>query len=214
MPVAETDYLMPELLEAGRPTEEGDLDARFKYMYWRKKDGFISIGPAWATDYMLNVKTGMTPLDQYGEFSMHRSAEQNFDAYHENGWRQIFARGGAKEFSVQQIREHGWDLKPPLGIKTSPMELFPQLQNEDLTRYKCAHCKKSFISEEDRSNHEQVAHARKNDQTELARQLAAANAANQGPMSELLTMMGKAIIGLQTSQQALAESLEKLANKK
>lgn len=202
--------MLPELLEAGKPTEEGG-DERFKYCYWRKKDGFITIAPAWAVEYMMNVKSGMEPLDKYGEFTLHRSATQNFDAHHEGGWRQIFANGGAKEFSADQIREHGWDLKPPLGIKTPVMELFPQLANEDLTRYKCAHCKKTFITEENRASHEGVAHSKKNDQTELARQLAAASAANQGPMTELLTMLGKAVIGLQSSQASLAESLEKLS---
>ncbi len=204
---------MPELLQAGKPNEEGEED-RFKMMYWRRKDGFITIAPSWAVEYMMNVKTGMEPLDRYGEFTLSRSNSQNFDAHHENGWRQIFANGGGKEFCVQQVREHGWDIKPPLGIKTAPMELFPQLQNEDLTRYKCAHCKKAFITEENRSSHEGVAHAKKNDQTELARQLAAANATQQGPMTELLTMLGKAVIGLQNSQASLAESLEKLAAKR
>lgn len=212
MPVAEKDYIHPELLNVGTPNEEG-TDERFKYSYWRRKDGYITIAPSWAVEYMMNVKTGMQPLDAYGEFTLSRSPSQNFDAHHENGWRVILANGGAKEFPVEQIREYGWDKKAPLGLDAKPLDLFPQLVGEDLTRFKCAHCRRDFITEDDRSKHEQIAHARKSDQTELARQLAAANQANQGPMTDLLTMMGKAIIGLQNSQEKLAESLEKLANR-
>lgn len=186
-----------------RPDAGGeDTSKSYPYMYWRRADGWIVIGPAWATEFVRQSKKGMQPLTAYGEF--HKQNKDGWNSVQEP-WRRILQLGGAHEFPLEQVREHGWHRKPPyLGVA------FPQLDDaRDMGALpddvQCPTCRKPYLSTEDLQRHELIAHKEQSSNTQLARALAEAQQQGlTGPLAEVLTMLAQ-------TQQAMLQQIATLS---
>jgi hypothetical protein len=203
-----SDFIAAELGEFSGPSAsaqfEGDEAAEeFPFMYWKKQDGWIYVGAAWASEYKNRRKIGHQPLDKYGEF-----LKVNKDGWNSSlePWRRIFQHpDGPAEFSVQQIRELGWHKKPPYrGV------VFPQITEGSIpTELKCPTCGRGGLySERDLMAHETIAHKDTSTNNALAR--AIANAQQQGGNTEQLTQI---MALLAQGQQQMAEAITSLAGR-
>lgn len=117
----------------------------FPWQYWRKKDGRIITGPEpRETLYRTYQRKGYTPLSQYGLLPTPGSAVpccpkkfMRTEQYHV-----LMARGGAKEFPIDQIINAGWHVKPPV-IHGKTIK-FPQLKGVAVEEVQCDECDKPF----------------------------------------------------------------------
>lgn len=132
---------LPELEAfAAEPEFGGDDQQSYKYMYWRRPDGWITTGPAWATEYVKKIRRGFEPLEHLGDFYLDKVAGVQSWSSHREPYRQLFARGGSDLVRIDQIAELGWDIKPPYkGV------VFPQLEGIEIHREPCHHCKRLFL---------------------------------------------------------------------
>jgi len=173
------------------------------WMYWRIPErtdaqGVVShariVGkPAWPVEFMRQVRKGMEPLSQYGEFYPERTSYQGQSwQYNSNPYRLLLLKGGAKEFSIGQLVELGWHRKPPIkGL------VFPQLAGFEYEDHTCATCRKVYKSVEDLQAHESIAHSTLSSHKALGRQLAEATqgvmAGSNDAMARALEMLAGAI---------------------
>ena len=123
--------------EQSAPSENRNIND----IYWRKPDGWIIVGPSavrGANGRPLTaqaegwIRRGYEPLIEYSytdrvsDKTGHRDTiETNADKLNtpDRYWW-LFKNGGAHLFSIKQIVEHHWHIKPPYGLPTS---VFPQL---------------------------------------------------------------------------------------
>jgi hypothetical protein len=192
----------------------GDREGRYGkggndiWMYWRIPERTDAQGnvqharivgkPAWPVEFMRQVRKGMQPLPEYGEF-FPEAVKYKGQAwqYQSNPYRLLLLKGGAKEFSVGQLVELGWHRKPPIkGIE------FPQLAGLTFEDHVCATCRKVYKSVEDLQAHESIAHATLSSHKALGRQLAEATqgvvAGSNESMARALEMLAGAIGALGT----------------
>jgi hypothetical protein len=187
---------MPDLsqfdVKADRAGEAPD-SAKYKSCYYRKPDLWITLAPSHPDAFADYVKQGWTPLAQYGEF---RDRWSNSDELPK--LETLFARGGAKEFCVDQILLSGWHRpgQAPYGAE------FPQLMGLDHTDVQCPTCRKLFIKREHLENHEQIAHRALSSNNQLARTIAEA----QGGQN---VGLAAAVESLMQSQAILLEKMAK-----
>lgn len=201
--------------------EEGMDRKSGRYCYWRtpthREDGepipgggFIVIGPAWPVEVARQYEKGMRRLRRYGEFPL-RDLRARWNSLQEP-YRLLFARGGAHEFSIEQVIAHKWHVKPPYkGVR------FPQLENalatgelapEDLQAVKCPYpgCGRTFANEEHLKKHEGVMHAERANQNQLARAIAGATSGSSQALAEAVKTIGEGLM----QQQAQASGTQEL----
>lgn len=176
------------------------------FMYWRKPDGWIVIGPAWPVEYRRQAKKGMTALEEYGEFD-DNPKEWNI---HLDPYKQILERGGAKEFCMDQILEAGWHRKAPYRV------VFPQLEdNEKHEDFICSYCRKPFVKEVHLYNHQSITHKEVSAQQNLASALGKVLSQNQGggANSELIALLTKMVADMQETQKEQEKRMAMLMEK-
>lgn len=138
--------------------------------YYRQPNGWITVAITTEIETVHYIKEGWTPLPQYGgvEMTSKYAADHPFEP--------LFIAGGAKELSIEQIRETGLYLDPPLvpacGRRLSQYHkrhapecwrgakpvVFPQLEGLDLEPARCRHCDNEYPTEAARDQHETVSH--------------------------------------------------------
>ena len=117
----------------------------FPWQYWRKKDGRIITGPEpRETLYRTYERKGYRPLPEYGLLPTPgspvpccRNKFMRTEQFHV-----LLARGGAKEFPIEQIIAAGWHLKPP--VIHGKVIKFPQLKGVVIEQADCDECDKPF----------------------------------------------------------------------
>lgn len=180
----------------------------YKYGYWRKPDGYLAIAPTWPIEAANQYDQGWRKLDRrYGEFLLTNTTEDGSTwRTGPDPWRQLLARGGAKEFTVQEIIEHGWHRQgnAPYGVT------FPQLVGAELpVDHVCTKCspKRHFNSVDDLSKHESVMHRDTSQNEQLARNMTKANA----PTSDALLVALGSLTDAQREQQVFnSQILERM----
>ena len=184
----------------------------FKYQYWRKPDGTICIGPSWAIEAERCHEDGWESLKlKYGTFGL-SEVRMNEDgevvdkwSASQAPWKYIIARGGAKEFTLEQIVEHNWHRKPPY-----PGVHFPQLEGVEVHDVACNVCRKVFSHLDKRgaeamlNRHESIAHKDASANNALSRSLA--DALKPGASQDALT---GALTSLAETQKAILTLLGK-----
>ena len=113
----------------------------FPWIYWRKADGRIITGPEpRETMYAIYQRKGFTPLPKYGLLPTPGSPVpcckgkfMRTEQFH-----CILARGGAKEFPLEQIIPAGWHIRPPV-IHGKKIE-FPQIKGRKIEEVACDEC--------------------------------------------------------------------------
>lgn len=209
-----SDFIAAELSEfqgANAQAQFGGDEAaeEFPFMYWRKQNGEIYVGAAWPSEYKNRRKIGHTALDEYGEFLKVNPNEPGgpWDSK-VDPWRRILMRGGAHEFSVQQIRDMGWHNTPPYrGV------VFPQLQDVTINELKCPTCGRGRLwSEHDLMAHETIAHKETSTNNALARAIASAQkeGANSDQMAQILAMLAQGQQQMATAITALTDRLDSI----
>lgn len=123
--------------------ENGLGSGGFPWRYWKRNDGRVITGPEpRETMYAIFVAKGYQPLFEYGNLPSpgapvpccrHLSMKDN--QYHI-----LFAKGGAKELSVDQIINAGWHEKPP--TVHGKVVTFPQLAGIEIETVECPECDK------------------------------------------------------------------------
>ena len=179
-------------------------------MYWKRQDGGIYVGAAWSSEYKNRKKLGHTPLDQYGEF-----LKINRDGWNSTAepWKRIFQHAdGPAEFSLEQIRDMGWNRKPPYrGV------VFPQLEGVDFQERTCPTCKRGRLySDLDLVRHESIAHKETSSNNSLARAIASAQkeGANAEAMTQILALLATGQQQMATAISALTDRLDSIQTPK
>ena len=141
--VYEAPSLYPELVQQVTPPGKG------QHGYYRRGDnGWIITGPVWPSyradmEYKDNVflaKYGVFLYDMPGNKTVFDVNGRNFSPVTEP-WRQIFQKGGAKEFPLDQIIAFRWHIRPPYReVK------FPQLAQVEIHNFFCPECDKGIFS--------------------------------------------------------------------
>jgi hypothetical protein len=151
---------LPEKPGKGRRRVEGIRGA-----YYRKpKTGYIhySYGPETRQAQSL-INKGHELLLKYSWTNKTRDDGSplriDYEAdEHPNPYYWFIKNGGAPEFPLEQVIEHGWDVNPPFGL---PVEAFPQLKGNMPVRWQCSVCgpeRMGFIKEQHLRNHLRVGH--------------------------------------------------------
>jgi hypothetical protein len=201
------------------PDREAAESNSLGFIYWRRKDGWITYGPGWPIEMARLVTKGETPLRQYGEFFMFnpelpvvrdgmrigviRKWRPNADPF-----RLILLAGGAGEFPLSQIEELGWHRKSPIGGVT-----FPQLDGYVNHDVKCPTCQKLFLSQDNLLKHESIAHSTVSQQTSLARSIADATTAQNEPLAKVMIAMAEQISAQGAALAKIVERMETPAKK-
>lgn len=139
----EAPSLYPQVREVEAPPGKGH------HGYYRKPDGWIvvaSTSPSNRSDYEYK---GFRFLPRYGQFvyGTHGGQPRERDARGipwnpaDEPWRLFFQKGGAKEFSIEQIIAYRWHLRPPY----REIE-FPQLKGVEIHDLPCPECDTAFSS--------------------------------------------------------------------
>ena len=131
--------------ESADALQAGMGSGGFPWQYWRKKDGRIITGPEpRETLYATYQRKGYKPLPEYGFLPTPGSATpcckgkfMRTEQFHV-----LLARGGAKEFPIEQIIAAGWHITPPVIHGT--VIKFPQLRNIVIEQADCDECDKPF----------------------------------------------------------------------
>ncbi len=202
----------------GNPETGEDISDEYKHCYWRKMpsrlgprnadDGWIYVGGGCPTDFKNNHKLRREPLDQYGVFHLIQPGyDLNKDPY-----CIILAAGGAPEFTLDQITELGWHLRPPTILLADGRRAtvnFPQLADWDgeaelttesgvvVGKHECSHCQRVFRTPMDLAKHEVVMHSEASSNQALARNIASANAGLTGPMGDVLQQVAATLAQVQ-----------------
>ena len=198
--------------------DSGVDEKSYTYCYWKKPAvkkngepapdaGYITYGPAWPTEFKRMQKKGMKPLDGYGEFYFPYDKRYAWRVTADPYWS-LFHQGGAKEFPLRQIIEHGWDRKPPYADID-----FPQLEGyEPPNEVACPLCLHKFprLPEAERllQTHMQVFHKDQAHSQGLADALAKSlpkATESGGPMADVLAVIAQGLQMMAQSQAALAE---------
>lgn len=145
------------------------VDARKKfglYQYYRKADGWITTAPAPLFDEERMRDKGATPLPQYGMYNQEQLGD-GMRPLLANRYRYILEKGGAHEFTAEQIIELGWHKRCPV-----PGIVFPQLEGVTLDDFKCPYCpNRLFYTDSGLLRHTQAMHAGKSEMQELAQSI-------------------------------------------
>lgn len=168
----------------------GVEDQSYKYCYWRKADGYITVGGYWPTARADQAEDGWEPLRQYGFFLLTNIDDAgHIWRVNTEPFRQLFERGGAKEFCVEEIVEHQWHFKPPYKGVT-----FPQLAGVKVSDpVRCTRCagQRWFNTIDQLTKHEAIMHADEAGNKALARNLAEANAPSTEALTQALNLLAE-----------------------
>lgn len=145
--VADSPTLYPELQQASPLAS-----TKGRHGYYRKANGWISIGSLTPANRDHYEQKGFTYLVRYGQFRNDGDITGRGSATEKDArgapwnpvlepWRMFFQKGGAKEFPVEQIIAYHWHLRPPYREVT-----FPQLKGIAITDYFCPECDKGIFS--------------------------------------------------------------------
>lgn len=131
----------PEWIQRQNAPQGPNSNRNINDIYWRKPDGYITVGPSaiHGTDGRPLtrqaeglIRRGWEPLIEYSytdrispKTGQRDTIETNLDHLNTpDRYYWLFRNGGAHLFSIQQIVEHHWHIKPPFGL---PKAVFPQL---------------------------------------------------------------------------------------
>lgn len=174
--------------------EFGTSEKSYRYQFWKKPDGTVTVAGSWPVEYARLVRRGFTPLDRFGTFLVNPN---NYQTVMVEKLRDDPAF--ALEFPVAQLLEYGWHRKAPAGV------VFPQLDGIDHQDVHCTVCNRPFLSTEDLSRHESIAHKEASANNSLARALATALGKGDGSgVVEAITLLAE-------SQQQQGQILAALA---
>ena len=132
------------------PVQGEVLTGKGTHGYYRRPDNewIMALPTSLGNDRDWQLK-GFQRLIKYGEFPNGTTGEKP-NTRDENGnpwnpadepWRQIFLRGGGKEFPITQVLAYRWHLRPPyLEAK------FPQLDGVEVTNLECPECDKGVFA--------------------------------------------------------------------
>lgn len=114
----------------------------FPWQYWKKGDGRIITGPEpRETMYRIYQAKGYQPLPQYGKLPTPGSPLPCCKGFMRTSqYHVILARGGAKEFPLEQIIQAGWHVTPP--IVHGQAITFPQVEGREIESIACDECDK------------------------------------------------------------------------
>jgi hypothetical protein len=211
---------------------------RFQYGYWiHPENGYIVTAATWPIEWKEHEKKGFRPLREYGEFSRMIYDVNNrpiCDPFAEP-YRVLFARGGAKEFPIQQIVEFHWHRRPPYEDV-----YFPQLDDVAICRNgkyvkgndqfpvtiyeeECGYCDRVFCALTQakvtlqRQAHWSVMHPQMAGNDRLADSLTKAQAGqNQqmagasSQMADAMTMLAQAVSGISDQVKYMAQRQDEL----
>lgn len=197
----------------GRP-KGAPKDDSGAWCYWRRPDGWISLGQANPHEFQRQTEKGMVALLQYGKFSF--PYDKPHDWYPERDpWWLLLNRGGVKEFPLDQVVQLGWHQRPPY-----PDVVFPQLAGQAIETTKCPVCLKIFssipgpegvsISADDLLiRHQSVMHKDRSAQDQLIQGLTRA----QGQASEPITNILKALVEGQAMMMTLIQQQQQVVDR-
>lgn len=141
---AELSTLYPTPAQTDGQTTKG-----FHGYYRRPDNEWIVVAPTSmgnAHDWQLK---GFERLTKYGEFANGTTGgkpnitDDNGNPWNpaDEPWRQIFLRGGEREFPITQVLAYRWHLRPPYKeVK------FPQLGGLNVTNLECPECDKGVFA--------------------------------------------------------------------
>lgn len=154
--------------------------------YYRQPNGWLTGSPATEIEELKYRREGWEPLLQYGRFMM----DNDYMADHP--FEPLFIRGGAHEFSLEQIVQSGFHLKPPVvptcgrplhqyhpihratcWVGAKPV-VFPQLDGKQFEDFSCRFCGEAKATKQVRDQHEAVAHKKEQGEVRTGEALAAA----------------------------------------
>lgn len=177
---------VPQIFTPTDETAQGGLrDQRGSapYCYWRKPErvdpdtgavtpGDIVFGQAGANGVRTKTRLRFIMLPQYGEYPFN-SGRGGWDPLIDPYLR-LLEKGGIREFSAAQIKEHQWHIRPHrvlrrqieayeqqgLSREQALLQVMPQLAGEDLTVHRCpsSGCPRTFISQSHVDKHAGIAH--------------------------------------------------------
>ncbi|MDE2096665.1 MAG: hypothetical protein KGL39_05405 [Patescibacteria group bacterium] len=166
---------------------------RFHHCYWKRPDGYITVQAYYGDEMATMMERGMTPLLQYGRFQLR---SRGFDAHGKDQWKLILERGGAKEFTPEQIVELGWHKKAPYRAK------FAQLKTHPVHEVTCPVCRKviASLSPEQAQvllgKHQSIAHKDVSHEQSLGRALASAMTEAQKTGNDQMAQVLSAVVEL------------------
>jgi hypothetical protein len=214
------DAAAGRLLNLDRADASGNLDNGGLHAYWRKPDGWITIGGMGAHEVQAALESEWQLLMPYGKFPLVPSQkggwEPHFDPYF-----LILSLGGIKDFSLEQIEGHRWHLRPHPVLAAEIKKLtdggvearealnsvIPQLRGQAWQAEFCTYCPERIFNDKTQlSNHEIIHKAEKGQRQmgeTIAEALAAAQVGNTAALTPLLTQLAQ-------SQQALTVLVEQL----
>lgn len=145
----------PEWLRRQHEQRPANANRNINDIYWRKPDGWIVVGPSavkgangrpLTTQAEGLIRKGWEPLIDYSYTDRVSPVTGQRDTIEvsadrlgtEDRYYWLFANGGAHLFSIEQIVEHHWHIKPPFGL---PKSVFPQLEEWEVPEpYFCPAC--------------------------------------------------------------------------
>jgi hypothetical protein len=215
-----TDAASARLLRLDQPDAAGNLENGGLHAYWRKPDGDIVISGMGPHEVQAALESDFTLLKNYGKFPIVPSRkgawEPNFDPYY-----LILSLGGIKEFSLDQVYQHRWHLRPHPVLAAQIKELtdkglddrdaletvIPQLKGQDWKAVYCPHCPSRIFNNEHQLGKHEIIHKAEKTQRQMgetiAEALAAAQTGNMATLGPILETMAK-------SQEALSILVQQL----
>ena len=136
----------PDFLRRQQEQKPASANRNINDIYWRKPNGYITYGPSaihgsngrpLTAQAESRIRQGWEPLIEYSytnrvspQTGQRDTIEVSADRLNTpDRWYWLFANGGAKEFTIEQIVEHHWHITPPFGLSRS---VFPQLEEWDV----------------------------------------------------------------------------------
>lgn len=214
------DAAASRLLNLNMADAAGDLENGGLHAYWRKPNGDITINGMGPHEVQAAIESGFQLLMPYGKFPLIPSKpgawEPNTDPYY-----LILSLGGIKEFTLAQILEHRWHLRPHAVLAAQIKELaqkgmserealdatIPQLRGQEWKAEFCTYCPDKVFNDKHQLEKHEIVHKAEKGQRQMgetiAEALAAAQSGNMATLTPLLEQLAQ-------SQQALTVLVQTL----
>lgn len=215
-----TDAASARLLRLDPPDEAGQMENGGLHAYWRKPSGDIVISGMGPHEVQAALESQFQLLVGYGKFSLTPGRkggwEPNADPYY-----LILSLGGIKDFTLDQIMQHRWHLRPHPVLAKQIAELtarglterealdtvMPQLKGVEFEAVYCIHCPDRVFNDQHQLGKHEIIHKAEKGQRQMgetiAEALAAAQSGNMATLGPLLETMAK-------SQEALTILVQQL----
>lgn len=213
------------MLPSGLQYDGSEPLTSLPWTYWRKTDGWITIGQYNPTEFMRQAKKRYQPVVGYNEaltmfFLNDPKGVLNLDDWRRGGkYGPLLQAGGAIEFPVDQLIELEWHEEEKRPSVLDPRSNtwvkveFPQLAGVNVYTEQCPACSwhtSALDLAKAQSNlrkHERAAHKETSQQTELGRIIAMSG-------NESNSAIGEALKLLAAGQDRLSTIVEKLLDER